>query len=95
MQVKAQWGVNFFKPVKRRKNHMCIAVPCQIVAIHDSVAIVEVGGIRKEAWLDLLTDAKIGDYVIVHAGYALEKLDAEEAEETLRLLKEMAADEVF
>lgn len=74
---------------------MCIAVPCQIVSIHDSVAIVEVGGIRREAWLDLLTDAKIGDYVIVHAGYALEKLDTEEAEETLRLLKEMAADEVF
>ncbi len=74
---------------------MCIAVPCQIVSIHDSVAIVEVGGIRREAWLDLLTDAKIGDYVIVHAGYALEKLDAEDAEETLRLLKEMAADEVF
>jgi hydrogenase expression/formation protein HypC len=74
---------------------MCIAVPCQIVAIQDSVAIVEVGGIRKEAWLDLLSDAKVGDYVIVHAGYALEKLDAEEAEETLRLLKEMAANEVF
>ncbi|MCL6583172.1 MAG: HypC/HybG/HupF family hydrogenase formation chaperone [bacterium] len=68
---------------------MCIAVPCQIVAIHDSTAIVEVGGVRKEAWLDLLTEAKVGDYVIVHAGYAIQKVDAENAEQTLRLLREM------
>ncbi|MEW5802984.1 MAG: HypC/HybG/HupF family hydrogenase formation chaperone [bacterium] len=72
---------------------MCIAVPCQVVEIHGSLAIVEVGGIRREAWLDLLGGVKIGDYVIVHAGYALEKLDAREAEETLHLLREMA-DEV-
>ncbi|MEW6380785.1 MAG: HypC/HybG/HupF family hydrogenase formation chaperone [bacterium] len=69
---------------------MCIAVPCQIVAIHDSTAIVEIGGIRKEAWLDLLSEAQVGDYVIIHAGYAIQKLDAEDAEETLRLLRELA-----
>ena len=69
---------------------MCIAVPCQIVEIRGSVAIVEIGGVRREAWLDLLSEAAIGDYVIIHAGYALQKIDAEEAEETLRLLREMA-----
>lgn len=69
---------------------MCIAVPCQIVEINESVATVEVGGIRREAWLDLLSGVQVGDYVIVHAGYALQKIEAEDAEETLRLLREMA-----
>lgn len=69
---------------------MCIAVPCQIVAIQDSTAIVQIGGIRKQAWLDLLSDVQIGDYVIIHAGYAIQKVDAQDAEETLRLLRELA-----
>ena len=71
---------------------MCIGVPCQIVAIHDQMATVEIGGTQREVRLDLLIDdseAKIGDFVIVHAGFAIQKIDAHEAEETLQLLKEM------
>jgi hydrogenase expression/formation protein HypC len=69
---------------------VCIAVPCRIIEIDEYLATVEIGGIQKKVRLDLLSDAAIGDYVIVHAGFAIQKLDAEEAEETLRLLREMA-----
>jgi hydrogenase expression/formation protein HypC len=53
--------------------------------------MVDVGGIRKKAWLDLLSEVQVGDYVIVHAGYAIQKVDAQDAEETLRLLREMVS----
>ena len=71
---------------------MCIGIPCQIVEIHDQMATVEIGGIQREVRLDLLVDeseASVGDFVIVHAGFAIQKIDAQEAEETLQLLKEM------
>jgi hydrogenase expression/formation protein HypC len=71
---------------------VCIGVPCQIVEIHDQMAIVEIGGTQREVRLDLLIDeyeARIGDFVIVHAGFAIQKINAQEAEETLQLLKEM------
>lgn len=71
---------------------MCIGVPCQIVKIHDQMATVEIGGTQREVCLDLLIDdseTRVGDFVIVHAGFAIQKINAQEAEETLDLLKEM------
>ena len=69
---------------------MCLAIPVKVVAVgHDETAIVDLGGVRKEISLALLTDVQVGDYVILHVGYALSKLDPEEAEKTLALFAEM------
>ena len=68
---------------------MCLARPCRIVAIDGENATIDVSGMKKEISLALIDDAAIGDYVIVHVGYALTKLDPEEAEKTLALFAEM------
>jgi len=68
---------------------MCLAIPARIVEIiHHDLAIVDLAGVRKEISLALLDDAEVGDYVIVHVGYALTLLDREEAEKTLALMAE-------
>lgn len=69
---------------------MCLAVPMKLVEISGDTAIAEVGGVRREVNVQLLEGAGIGDYVIVHAGFAIQKLDREDAEETLRLFRRMA-----
>jgi hydrogenase expression/formation protein HypC len=69
---------------------MCLAIPARIEELTTpGNAIVNLGGVRKEISLALVDDAVIGDYVIVHVGYALQKLDQEEAERTLELFAEM------
>ena len=69
---------------------MCLAIPTKITAIlDDDMAMVEIGGIRKEVSLALLDGAEAGDYVIVHTGFALSRLDPEEAEKTLALFAEL------
>lgn len=70
---------------------MCLAVPSRIIEINNAVAVVDVDGVKREASIMLLEDAAIGDYVIVHAGFAISKLDQETAEQTLRDMKEMLA----
>ncbi len=71
---------------------MCLAIPARIVEMPDPQnAIVDLGGVRKEISLALVEDAAVGDYVIVHVGYALQKLDPEEAMKTLALFAEMGA----
>jgi len=71
--------------------HMCLAVPLRIVSIENLVATVDLHGVRTGVSLLLLPEkAEAGDYVLVHAGFALQKLDEEAAKETLDLLKEMA-----
>ncbi|MEH0022966.1 MAG: HypC/HybG/HupF family hydrogenase formation chaperone [Desulfobacter sp.] len=62
---------------------MCLAVPSKIIEINDSVAKVEVDGVVREASLMLLEDAKLGEYVIVHAGFAISKVDEEAALQTI------------
>jgi hydrogenase expression/formation protein HypC len=70
---------------------MCLAVPLRIVSIENLVATVDLHGVRTGVSLLLLPEkAEAGDYVLVHAGFALQKLDEEAAKETLDLLKEMA-----
>lgn len=69
---------------------MCLAIPAQVVELRDeSNAVVDLAGVRKEISLALVENVQVGDYVIVHVGYALNKLDPEEAENTLRLFAEM------
>jgi len=68
---------------------MCLAVPAKVVEIRGKVAIVDFGGIKREARLDLLPDVKVGDYVIVHTGFAIEKLDEEQALESLKAWEEI------
>lgn len=73
---------------------MCLAVPGKILSIQSGdsglrMAQVSFGGIGKSVCLEWLPDAKVGDYVMVHVGFALSKIDEKDAEETLRLLHEM------
>jgi hydrogenase expression/formation protein HypC len=70
---------------------MCIAIPSKITKIENEMATIDVDGVQREASLLLLADAQVGDYVIVHAGFAIQKLDTQAARETLALLKEAAA----
>jgi len=68
---------------------MCLAVPMKVISVKGNEATVELGGVGKEISIQLMDDVKIGDYVIVHAGFAIQKLDEEEAEKTLSLFREM------
>lgn len=69
---------------------MCLAIPARIAQILDNdAAIVDLGGVRKEVSLALVEGVEVGDYVIVHVGYALNRLDPEEAEKTLKLFAEI------
>ena len=69
---------------------MCLATPMRVTAIEGRVARVESGGIQLDAGLDLVEDVAVGDYVIVHAGYAIQRLSAEEAAETLSILQRLS-----
>ena len=69
---------------------MCLAIPAQITSIEHKEAEVDMGGITRRISLWLTPEAKVGDYVLVHTGYAINILDQEEAEETLRLFGELA-----
>ena len=68
---------------------MCLAVPMQVESIDGDKATVLAGGISKEVRLDLVDGVTIGDYVLIHTGYAIEKIDREEALETLELIKQV------
>lgn len=70
---------------------MCLAIPSKITAIEDSMARIDVDGVQRQASLLLLEDAEVGDYVIVHAGFAIKIVDEQAALETLALLREAAA----
>ena len=73
---------------------MCLAVPGKIVSIDESnpelkMAKVNFSGVSKEVCIECLSDVSIGDYVLVHVGFALNKIDEKDAEETLKILREM------
>ena len=69
---------------------MCLAIPAQVVELRpDDNALVDLAGVRKEISLALVEGVAVGDYVIVHVGYALNKLDPDEAEKTLKLFAEL------
>ncbi|MBW1694537.1 MAG: HypC/HybG/HupF family hydrogenase formation chaperone [Deltaproteobacteria bacterium] len=67
---------------------MCLAIPSKIVKIENNIATIDVDGVKREASLLLLDEPKVGDYVIVHAGFAIHKIDEADALESLKLLRE-------
>ncbi len=69
---------------------MCLGVPAKILETGDGTAIVELGGVRREISSMLIDDVSVGEWVIIHAGFAIEKLSEEEAERTLALFREIA-----
>ena len=74
---------------------MCLAVPVQVVSIDGSEAEVEIGGVKRRVSIILTPEARVGDYVLLHTGYAINVIDEAEAQETLKILEEMASfDEV-
>lgn len=68
---------------------MCLAVPYKIVSKQGTKAIADVFGVKKEIDIRILDDVNENDYVLVHAGFAIQKMNQEEAQETLKLLKEL------
>ena len=70
---------------------MCLAIPSRIVRIDDGMAVIDVDGVRREVSLLLLEDARVGDWVIVHAGFAIQTIDEQAARETLQILRDTAA----
>jgi len=70
---------------------MCLAIPSKIIRIDDLTATIDVDGVRREASLMLLEEVQVGDWVIVHAGFAIHKIDEKSAQETLNFLREAAA----
>lgn len=71
---------------------MCLAIPSKIISIDRDTAIIDVDGVRREASLLLLEDPQMNDWVIVHAGFAIHKIDEAAARESLRILKETVAE---
>ena len=69
---------------------MCLAIPTLITSIEGTSAQAEIGGVERTISIALTPDAKLGDYVLVHTGFAIGIVDEEEAQETLRLLRELA-----
>ena len=73
---------------------MCLAIPMRLIEIDGTIALAEVDGVTRQVRLDLLPEAVLGDYVLIHAGLAIARVDAEHAEETLSLIRNLV-DEVY
>ena len=75
---------------------MCLAIPSKVVEIREKMATIDLSGVRREVSLLLLPEeAAVGDYVLVHAGFAIQRIDPEAAEEAMRLIKEIAEKEDY
>ncbi|MFP3910946.1 MAG: HypC/HybG/HupF family hydrogenase formation chaperone [Desulfobacteraceae bacterium] len=70
---------------------MCLAIPARVIALDGAMATIDMEGTQREASTLLLEDVQIGDYVIVHAGFAIHKIDETEAQESLKVLRELAS----
>jgi hydrogenase expression/formation protein HypC len=69
---------------------MCLAIPMKLIKIEGNKGLVELSGVKKEISLALLGEVEIGDYLIIHAGFAIERLNEEEAKKTLAIWEEIA-----
>ena len=72
---------------------MCLAIPMQVVSIDGETAVCEIDGVRREASLMMVEAVQVGDFVLTHAGFAIEKLDQADAEATLQLFRQILADD--
>ena len=73
---------------------MCVGVPMQVVSIDGDNIVAEIDGVKRQASLMILGDeVAVGDFLIIHAGFAISKLDEEEARETIRMMKEVFSEE--
>jgi hydrogenase expression/formation protein HypC len=70
---------------------MCLAIPSKIISIENDMGTIDVDGVQRQASLLLIEDAAVGDYVIVHAGFAIQKIDEAAAKASLTLLREALA----
>jgi hydrogenase expression/formation protein HypC len=70
---------------------MCLSIPSKVISINGNKATVSVGGTEYEASLQLVEDVEIGDYVLLHTGFAIQKISEEDANETMKLLRELGA----
>ena len=68
---------------------MCLAVPMLLRRVDGRMGVAELDGVERQVALHLLEDPRAGDYVLIHAGFALRKVDREEAEETLEILRKL------
>jgi len=69
---------------------MCLAIPARILKIEGNLAQVDMAGVKREADVRMVSNVRVGEYVLIHAGFAIEKIEEKDAEETLRLLREIA-----
>jgi hydrogenase expression/formation protein HypC len=75
---------------------MCLAVPSEIISINDLMATIDVSGARRDISLMLLPEeAQVGDFVIVHAGFAIQRIDRRAGQEALRMIKDLVESEEF
>lgn len=72
---------------------MCLAVPAEVVSLDENTAQVDIAGNRRECLVDLVPQVQVGDFVLMHAGFAIQIISREDAEETMQLLKEAYGDE--
>ncbi len=70
-------------------NDMCLSIPAEVKSLEGDFATVSVGGVEYQASLKLVSDVKVGDYILMHTGFAIQKLDPDEARTTLDLFKEL------
>ncbi|MFT8313036.1 MAG: HypC/HybG/HupF family hydrogenase formation chaperone [Clostridium sp.] len=73
---------------------MCLAVPGKVLKIDNYKGVVEIGNMQREVFMHLIPDIKVGQYVLVHAGCAIETIDEEEAAKTLEIIKELSENEI-
>ena len=79
--------MGFWEHGRKSGLFMCVAIPAKIIEITNNMGIIDIEGAKREVSLILLEEAKIGDYVIVHAGFAIQRLDETEAFESLKVLR--------
>ncbi len=72
---------------------MCVAIPCKVISMDGNRAIVDAGGAQREINIMLIENLSVGDYVLVHAGFAISKVERETAEDTLSLLEQYLTEE--
>ena len=73
---------------------MCLAVPGKVLSLEENKGIVEIGNLKREVFMHLVPDAVVNEYVLVHAGCAIQKIDEKEAKITMDILKELMENEV-